>query len=117
MFQVYDKKEINFNTWQDFGQVFLYYLPKTSLGFKILQRTHASILSVNYEWTDDIEILVNPPDPYYLNHFIKPWDESICNKFISKQSYGQEVISTLAAMFDIMRSVAKHKLIKGHTDF
>jgi SAM-dependent methyltransferase len=109
---LYDKAHLNFSAWQDFGQVFLYYLPKTSIGFKILERTHASILTINYEWADEIEILVNPPDPYYLNHFIKPWDESICDKFIYKQSYGKEVISTLAAMFDIMRSVAKSKLLK-----
>jgi SAM-dependent methyltransferase len=109
---LYDKEKLNFSTWQDFGQVFLYYLPKTSIGFKILERTHASILTVNYEWADDIEILVNPEDPYYLNHFIKPWDEIICNKFIYKQSYGKEVISTMAAMFDIMRSVVKSKLFK-----
>ncbi|WP_428329542.1 class I SAM-dependent methyltransferase [Mucilaginibacter sp.] len=112
---MYDKKEINFHTWQDFGEVFLYYLPKTSIGFKILERTHASILTVNYEWQDNIEILVNPTDPYYLNHFIKPWDESICDKFIYKQSYGKEVASTVAAMFDIMRSVVKSKLFKSNT--
>jgi SAM-dependent methyltransferase len=112
---LYDKKILNFNTWQDFGQVFLYYLPKTSIGFKILERTHASILTVNYEWQDDMEILVNPEDPYYLNHFIKPWDESICDKFIYKQSYSKEVISTLAAMFDILKSVAKSKLLKSNS--
>jgi SAM-dependent methyltransferase len=111
---LYDKETLKFNPWQDFGQVFLYHLPKTSIGFKILERTHASILTVNYEWKDDIEILVNPTDEYYLNHFIKPWDESICDKFIYKQSYPREIISTLAAMFDIMKSVAKSKILKSN---
>ncbi len=109
---LYDKEVLNFNAWQDFGQVFLYYLPKASIGFKILERTHAGILTVNYEWSDEIEILVNPEDTYYLNHFIKPWDDSICDKFLYKQSYSKEVISTIAAMFDIMKSVAKSKIFK-----
>jgi len=106
---LYDKKQLNFTAWQDFSRVFLNYLPKTSIGFKILERTHAGILTVNYEWKDEIEILVNPQDEYYLNHFIKPWDESICDKFIYKQSYGKEVLSTIAAVFDIMRSMAVNK--------
>jgi SAM-dependent methyltransferase len=111
---LYDKEVIKFHAWQDFGQVFLYYLPKTSIGFKILERTHAGILTVNYEWKDDIEILINPQDDYYLNHFIKPWDERICDKFMHKQSYTKEVISTLAAMFDIMKSVTRSKILKNN---
>ncbi|HAL83345.1 MAG TPA: SAM-dependent methyltransferase [Mucilaginibacter sp.] len=111
---LYDKKVINFNTWQDFGELFLYYLPKTSIGYKILERTHAGILTMNYEWADDMEILVNPTDPYYMNYFTKPWDESVCDKFFHRQSYGQEVLSTLYAMFDIMRFVTKSKVLKRH---
>jgi SAM-dependent methyltransferase len=109
---LYDKKQLNFSTWQDFGEVFLYYLPKTSIGFKILERTHASIITMNYEWKDEIEILVNPADSYYLDYFTKPWDESICDKFIYKQSYGKEMSATVAAMFDIMRDVVKSKVFK-----
>ncbi|MDB5007614.1 MAG: hypothetical protein JWP45_2007 [Mucilaginibacter sp.] len=110
---LYDKEVINFKPWMDFGEVFLYYLPKISIGFKILERTHANILTVNYEWQDEIEILVNPEDPYYLNYFIKPWDEDMCDKFITRRSYGKEIMATMAAAFDIMRTVAKSKLIKN----
>ncbi|MDF2433144.1 MAG: hypothetical protein JWP44_2775 [Mucilaginibacter sp.] len=111
---LYDKEVINFKPWMDFGEVFLYYLPKTSIGFKILERTHASILTINYEWQDEIEILVNPQDSYYLDYFIKPWDEKMCDKFIAKRSYGKEIMATAAAIFDIMRTVTKSKLIKSN---
>jgi len=111
---LYDKEVLKFTPWMDFGEVFLYYLPKTSIGFKILERTHACILTVNYEWKDDIEILVNPDDEYYLNHFIKPWDERICDKLLIKRSYSREIMATMAAMFDIMRSVTKSKLLKSN---
>ena len=109
---LYDKKQLNFNTWQDFGEVFLYYLPKTSIGFKILERTHASIITMNYEWRDEVEILVNPSDSYYRDYFTKPWDESICDKLIYKQSYSKELSATFAALFDIMRNVVKSKVFK-----
>jgi len=111
---LYDKEYLKFTPWMDFGEVFLYYLPKTSIGFKILERTHAGILTVNYEWKDGMDILVNPEDPYYLNHFIKPWDESVCDKLLAKRSVGNEIMVTINAMFDIMRSVTKNKLVKSH---
>lgn len=109
---LYDKEFLKFKPWMDFGEVFLYYLPKTSIGFKILERTHASILTVNYEWKDEIEILVNPQDEYYINHFIKPWDESICDKQLVKRSLSREIGATIHAMFDIIRSVTKNKFAK-----
>jgi SAM-dependent methyltransferase len=109
---LYDKEVLKFSPWMDFGEVFLYYLPKTSIGFKILERTHASILTVNYEWSENMEILVNPQDEYYLNHFIKPWDESLCDKMLVKRSYGREIGATIAAMFDIMRTVTKSKVLR-----
>jgi SAM-dependent methyltransferase len=112
---LYDKEVLKFKPWMDFGEVFLYYLPKTSIGYKILERTHAGILTINYEWTDEIEILVNPQDEYYLNHFIKPWDESICDKLLIKRSYGREIMATMAAMYDIARTVAKSKLLKTNS--
>ncbi len=109
---LYDKEALNFKPWMDFGEVFLYYLPKTSIGFKILERTHAGILTVNYEWADEMEILVNPQDEYYLNHFIKPWDERICDKLLVKRSYSREIAATLSAIFDIMRSVTRSKILR-----
>ncbi|TWI97686.1 methyltransferase family protein [Mucilaginibacter frigoritolerans] len=108
---LYDKEVVGFKPWMDFGEAFLYYLPKTSIAFKILERTQAPIITVNYEWEDEIEILINPQDEYYLNHFIKPWDESMCEKMISKRSFGKEVTTTIGAMFDIMVSVTRNKLL------
>lgn len=112
---LYDKKLLNFDTWMDFGEVFLYYLPKTSIGFKILERTHASIITVNYEWKDEIEILVNPEDPYYLNHFIKPWDEALCDKLLIKRSLKSEFMAALSAMFDIAWSVTRNRITKTNS--
>lgn len=110
---MYDKEHLNFTAWQDFGVVFLNHLPENSLGYKILQRTHASIMTTNYEWRDDIEFLINPPDSYYLDHFTKPWDEKMTKKLIlSQPSYSKEVVSTILAAFDIMRCVIKSKILK-----
>lgn len=111
---MYEKEFLKFNSWTDFGVVFLEHLPKISIGYKILERTHA-IFTVNYEWKNEIEILINPEDPYYLNHFTKPWDEAMCDHFFVRRSYGMEMLETMKAMFDIMRSVTKSKLIKSRS--
>ena len=58
--------------------------------------------------------MVNPQDEYYLNHFIKPWDAAICDKLLVKRSYGSELMATMTAMFDIMRSVTKSKVLRSH---
>lgn len=112
---LYDKKYLNFNTWMDFGEAFLYYLPKTSIGFKILERTYAGIITTNYEWKDKIEILVNPEDPYYLDHFTKPWDESLCEKLLMKRSLKHEFMATTSALFDIVKSVTRSKILKSRS--
>jgi hypothetical protein len=67
---------------------------------------------VNYEWKDGIDILINPPGDYYLNHFIKPWDEAICDKQLAKRSLTREIGATIHAMYDIVRSVTRNKLAK-----
>jgi SAM-dependent methyltransferase len=108
---LYDKEFLKFKSWIDFGEVFLHYLPKISIGYKILERTHA-ILTVNYEWKNEIEILVNPEDDRYLNHFTKPWDEDMCDKYFVKRSYSMELLETMKAMFDIMRSFTKSSLFE-----
>ena len=85
---VYDKAVIGFKPWMDFEKCFYIIYSKTSIGFKNI-RTYTRKYPhwVNYEWEDNIEILVNPQDEYYLNYFIKPWDESICDKLLIKRSY------------------------------
>ena len=49
-------------------------------------------------------------DKEYLN--FKPWDESLCDKMLVKRSYRREIGATISAMFDIMRTVTKSKVLR-----
>lgn len=109
---MYEKEKVDFKAIRDYGYVFLDFLPKQSIGYKVLQRTHSNMLSVNYEWKDSVEILVNPENPYYYDYFTKPWDEKICNKLLKFKSINKEFFSSLNAFLAVCRSVFKSKVLR-----
>lgn len=48
------------NYENDYGELFLNYLPFQSLPYKLLWLTEGDITLNRYEWKDEVEILVNP---------------------------------------------------------
>lgn len=109
---MYDKEYIGFKPMMDFGYVFQEFLPKHSLGFKIMQQTHSDLTLMKLEWKDDIEVLVNPDSSYYLDYFTKPWGEEACNRFFENRSLAGEGASSFSAFLDICRSVFNSKILK-----
>lgn len=109
---MYEKEQINFAPTMDFGYVFQEFLPKNSIGFKIMQQTHSDLTLMKYEWTDNVEVLVNPDSSYYRDFFTKPWSEEACNRFLVKRSLGKEGASSLSAFIDICKSVFRSKVLK-----
>lgn len=106
------KDRVNFNTSHDFGLLFLDYFQQHSLGYKILQRTHHQLFTVNYEWKDQIDYILEPNDDEYLKYFKQPWGKDHYDKIMPKRSLSQELISSTKATFDIFRSVFKSKVLK-----
>lgn len=109
---MYEKHLIDFRPMLDFGYVFQEFLPKNSIGFKIMQETHSDLTLLKYEWAGDIEVLVNPDSSYYRDFFTKPWDAEACNKFLQKRTLGKEGLSSLSAFAGICRSVFRSKVLK-----
>ncbi len=107
---MYEKERVGFHTWQNFGYVFLDYLPKHSLGYKLMQRTHNDITNVTYEWSEEIEVLINPDSSYYYDLFTNPWNEATCKKLLSQNSIKSEVISVIGAAFDVFRTYFGNKI-------
>jgi len=110
---LYEKEKVQFEAKRDYGYIFLDFLPKQSIGYKVLQRTHFNMLSVNYEWKNDIEIIVNPDSSYYFDYFTKPWDEMICNKLLRHKSINEEFFSSLNAFMDVCKNVVRSKVLKA----
>lgn len=109
---IVSKERIGFTTSHDFGELFLDFLPKSSLGFKILQRTHPQLFTVNYEWREKIDFIVEPDDKELKEFFSQPWNQQMYNKIIPKRSLGTEFKNSVKASYDILKSVLKSKVLK-----
>lgn len=109
---MYEKEKINFTTSPDMGYIFQKFLPKTSIGYKILNRTHPELTIVNYEWKEDIDVLINPDSSYYRDFFTKPFDSEVCDKLYGHKTMSKEFLDAMIAFKDIVKSVLKNKLIK-----
>jgi SAM-dependent methyltransferase len=109
---IVDKKRVNFNTSHDFGLLFMDYLQQNSLGYKILQRTHHQLFTVNYEWKDKIDYVLDPDDDYYLKYFRMAWDKALYDKIMPQRAMKSEVLTAAQATVDIMKSVLKSRFFR-----
>jgi SAM-dependent methyltransferase len=109
---MYEKEEINFKTCPDMSYIFQDYLPKNSIGFKIMNKTHPNLTIVNYEWKDNIDVLVNPDSSYYKEFFTQPFTETMCNTLYKKKSMETELLDTFHAFGSIVKSVVNSKFLK-----
>ena len=107
-----EKEKVSFKTSHDFGDFFLDFMPRQSLGYKIMQRTHGDILTVRYQWEDEIEFVINPTEDRYLKYFRDPWNSELYEKVFPKKGLSSELWNSTCAFADIMGSVFKSKVLK-----
>ncbi len=88
------------------------YLPKHSIGFKIVERTHPNLMTVRIEWQKNFEYVVEPEDPEIRKYFTGEWKEEWADDFFPTRTLSQEFNASLAAMWDISKSVFRSKILK-----
>lgn len=96
---MYEKKRMEENYANDYGRLFLNYLPYQSLTFRLLSLTEASLMTNRYEWKDEIEIIVNPTDEKYLRYFNRPWDDEMVRTLFPPRSLTTEIIKLIKALW------------------
>lgn len=104
-----EKDKYWFNSQLDFGFLFLTWLEKSSLAFKLLARTRPNLITVRYEWTDEIEFEVNPSDDKVRKYFTSYWNEEMTQKFFPSKSIISEVGSVLLETFSILGAALFNK--------
>ncbi|RWY48160.1 class I SAM-dependent methyltransferase [Mucilaginibacter gilvus] len=109
---MYEKDKINFHTSPDLGYIFLNYLPKNSIGFKIMDITHANLTRVNYEWENEIEVLINPDSDYYKQFFTQPLNEKLCKILYPEKKLSTELLDAGKAFGSVILSVINSRLLK-----
>jgi ubiquinone/menaquinone biosynthesis C-methylase UbiE len=107
-----DKASLDFLPRYDTGNLVHDYLPKHSIGYKIIQRTHPNIETIRIEWEHDFKFVVNPQDPEILRFFKGPWNHLWGDSFFPPRSMAGEFTEAARAMWDISKSVLKSKFLK-----
>lgn len=107
---IVDKESHWFRTRFDFGYLFLTWLPKTSVGYKVLMDTKPNLMTTRYEWKDTIEYEVNPTNTDYTRFFTEPWDEEMTQLFFPAKSRSQELASAMRAIRRIVSGALRRKV-------
>ena len=105
------KERAQFQLSHDLGKIFQHYFQFNSWGYKIMQRTHPALLTMNYEWKDSIDFVVEPEDDEIMSYFTDPWHQDMFKQLMPQRSIMQESWATLAAVAGIFKSVVKSKVI------
>ncbi len=99
---LFDKSSFFSNKSSDFGPLFLTYLLKHSIAYKLLDKQYPQIRRVQYEWEDSIEYLINPTEEYFTKYF-NPWDENLINSIIPVQSKWKDLYGLIPAFYEIAK--------------
>ena len=112
---MYEKARMEENYANDYGRLFLNYLPYQSIVFRLLGRTEGALITNRYEWEGEIEIIVNPTDEKYLRFFTQPWDDEMIRIIFPPRSLGTEIGKLLKALCfyfkDEVRKRKKHEAL------
>lgn len=110
----FDKSKMPGNYENDYGSLFLEYLPYQSLLFKLLWFAEGALMNNRYEWKDSIDYIVNPTDEYYLSFFTHPWDREMAKKIFPPRKLVTEIKKITSALLYIIRYEVR-RVIHRHT--
>lgn len=107
-----DKEKLHFVYSYDLGELIQDYLPKHSIGFKILERTHPNIETIRIEWETDFNYVIEPTDPDVLKFFTGKWKLEWADSFFPKKTLSQEFKDAFTAFKEISSNVFRSKVLK-----
>ncbi len=108
----FEKTKMPGNYENNYGSLFLDYLPYQSLTYKLLWLTDGLMMNNRYEWKNGIDYIINPTDEYYHRFFTQPWNMEMAEKLFPRRKVVHEIIKTFPAIIHL----AKYELgrIKKH---
>jgi len=98
-----DKNKYWFKDGPDLGFLFLTWLQKTSLGYKMLMDTKPNFMTVRYEWNENIEFEINPTHEKYVQYFTGYWDEEMVKIFFPHKSNFHEFLNSIKSLSRIIK--------------
>jgi ubiquinone/menaquinone biosynthesis C-methylase UbiE len=106
-----EKDKYWFKTGLDFGFLFLTWLQKTSLGYKILMDTKPNFMTMRYEWNETIDFVISPDNPEYLKYFKGYWDEDMVREFFPQKTKIKEFNSATGSLCSIFMKAMRRGLM------
>lgn len=99
----FEKEKMPGNYKNNYGELFLNYLPYKSLAYKLLSYSEGSLMINRYEWSDSVEFIINPQDDFYLSFFEKKWNREMVEKLFQNESKYKELRKTLNAFLYMIK--------------
>lgn len=110
---LFEKSKMPGNYENNYGELFLNYLPYQSILYKLLWLTEGNMMINRYEWKDKIDFIVNPEDEYYKSFFTKKWTREMTEKIFPRRSIKSDLLKTLKAIIYLLRKMIELKLKKN----
>lgn len=99
---LYEKSRMPHRFESNYGELFLNYLPYQSLPYKALWLTEGDLMSVRYEWKDDVDFIVNPTEGEYAAYFTQPWTREQVRRLFPPRSAMAELSRTAVASWRLV---------------
>lgn len=106
---LFEKSKMPGNYGNNYGELFLNYLPYQSLPYKLLWFTEGNLMINRYEWKDNIDFIVNPCDEYYSSFFTQKWTREMTGKLFPQRSVMAEMHKVFQAFLHLMKLKTKTK--------
>lgn len=107
---LFEKSKMPGNYENNYGELFLNYLPYQSFPYKLLWLTESNLMLNKYEWKDEIDIIVNPDDSYYKSFFLEKWDRTMTEKIFPRRSVSTETYRFFKALLHTLKAKVEAKL-------
>lgn len=107
---LFEKDKMPGNYKNNYGELFLNYLPFQSLCFKLLWFTEGSLMINRYEWEEEVEFIVNPQDEYNKSFFLNSWNTEMVEKLYPKRCVCAEIKKMVCALSYLIRKHLKRGL-------
>ena len=106
---LFEKSKMPGNYENNYGELFLNYLPYQSLTYKLLWLTEGDLMLNRCEWKDDLEFIVNPTDEKYTAFFTKPWSRQMVEQMYPRRSASKEFKKVIGAFYYMIKNKVKTK--------
>lgn len=106
---LFDKEKLP-TIYPDYGRTFLNFLPYQSLALRTFYLSYHQVNTVRFEWTENIDIIVNPENDYYRSFFEKTWNEDMQHKIFPIRSKRQDIAISMKVVMHLIKTMIKRRL-------